>query len=111
MTMTKRSEPLPRPRAELEKLAAYYDTHDTAEEMEHGEWVDPRPMKTTSLRLPAPLIDQIKAIAKSEGMDYTSYIRALLQRAVSGQVVVDEQELTRIRERLDRIEKAVRRAS
>ena len=41
MTMTKQPEQLPRPEAELERLAEYYDTHDTSAEMEHGDWVDP----------------------------------------------------------------------
>lgn len=27
---------------ELEDIAAYYDTHDTSDEMENGEWVDPK---------------------------------------------------------------------
>ena len=39
MTMTKRTEKLPRPAAELERLAEYYDTHDTSVEMEHGDGV------------------------------------------------------------------------
>jgi hypothetical protein len=30
MTMTKRTEKLPRPAAGLERLAEYYDTHDTS---------------------------------------------------------------------------------
>jgi len=36
MTMTKQPERLPRPAAELEQLAEYYDTHDTSAEMEPG---------------------------------------------------------------------------
>ena len=34
MTMNDSSEQLPRPSAELERLAEYYDTHDTSTEME-----------------------------------------------------------------------------
>ena len=41
MTMTKQPERLPRPAAELERLAEYYDTHDTSAEMEAGEWAGP----------------------------------------------------------------------
>jgi len=44
MTMTKHSEELPRPPAELERLAKYYDTHDTSTEMDNGDWVEPQPM-------------------------------------------------------------------
>ncbi len=51
MTMTDRDEHLPRPAAELEQLAGYYDSHDTSAEMGHGSWVEPEPMATTSLRL------------------------------------------------------------
>ena len=47
MTMTKQTERLPRPAAELERLAEYYDTHDTSAEMEPGHWADPHPMATT----------------------------------------------------------------
>jgi hypothetical protein len=33
--------PSRRPVGELEELATYYDTHDTSEEMKHGELVEP----------------------------------------------------------------------
>jgi hypothetical protein len=56
MSMPKHPGNLPRPAADLERLAGYYETHDTSAEMEHGEWVEPRPMATTSLRLPAGVI-------------------------------------------------------
>jgi hypothetical protein len=55
--MTKQPEQPPRPAAELERLAEYYDTHDTSTEMDNGDWVEPQPMATTSLRLPADVID------------------------------------------------------
>jgi hypothetical protein len=42
MTMSDHEE-LPRPAAELEQIAAYYDTHDTSEEMDSGTRVDPQP--------------------------------------------------------------------
>lgn len=64
MTMTKHSEQLPRPAAELERLAEYYETHDTSTEMDNGDWVEPQPMATTSLRLPADVIDQLKQQAR-----------------------------------------------
>jgi hypothetical protein len=60
MTMAKDPEQLPRPAAELERLAAYYETHDTSEEMEHGGWVEPQPMATTCLRLPVEVINELK---------------------------------------------------
>ena len=52
ITMTKHSEQLPRPAAELERLAEYYDTHDTSTEMDNGDWVEPQPMATTSRLTP-----------------------------------------------------------
>ena len=64
--MTDPDERLPRPAAELEALANYYDTRDTGAEMEEGEWVDPQPMTTTSLRLPADVIDQLKRQAQAK---------------------------------------------
>jgi hypothetical protein len=66
----------------LDDLAAYYDTHDTAAEMEYGRWVDPRPMKTTSLRLPANVVEALKARAHRRGMRYTALLREIVERAV-----------------------------
>ncbi|MGH3154464.1 MAG: CopG family antitoxin, partial [Streptosporangiaceae bacterium] len=75
--MTKRSEPLPRPAAELERLAEYYDTHDTSAEMDLGDWVEPQPMATTSLRLPVEVIEQLKQQARARHLRYTSYVRSI----------------------------------
>jgi hypothetical protein len=50
--MNKDTEQLPRPAAELERLAEYCDTHDTSAEMERGNWVEPQPMATTYARSP-----------------------------------------------------------
>ena len=79
MIMTKHSEQLPRPAAELERLAEYYDTHDTSTEMDDGNWVEPQPMATTSLRLPADVIDQLKQQARTRHVRYTphTYARSL----------------------------------
>jgi predicted DNA-binding protein len=104
MTMAKHSEQLPRPAAELEELAEYYDSHDTSEEMEHGEWVEPQPMATTSLRLPADVIEQLKRQAQARHVRYTSYVRSILERTARG---VPPPEIADITERLERIERAV----
>ncbi len=104
MTMTKDTEPLPRPAAELERLADYYDTHDTSAEMEGGDWVEPQPMATTSLRLPTEVIDQLKQQARARHVRYTSYVRSILERAARGGA---PPEMTEITERLERIERAV----
>jgi hypothetical protein len=104
MTMTKHSEQLPRPAAELERLAEYYDTHDTSTEMDSGDWVEPQPMATTSLRLPADVIDQLKQQAQTSHVRYTTYVRAILERAARGGSPPEWAEIT---ERLDRIERAL----
>ena len=104
MTMTKHSEQFPRPEAELEELAEYYDTHDTNDEMEHGECVEPQPMATTSLRLPADVIDQLKRQARARHVRYTSYVRSILERAARGDTPPEIAEIT---QRLQRIERAV----
>ena len=104
MTMTKRSEDLPRPAAELEQLAEYYETHDTSAEMENGSWVDPQPMATTSLRLPVEVIDQLKRQARARHLRYTSYVRSILERAALGGATPEIADIT---ERLERIERAV----
>jgi hypothetical protein len=100
----KHSEQLPRPAAELERLAEYYDTHDTSAEMERGGWVEPQPMATTSLRLPAEVIDQLKRQARARHVRYTSYVRSILEDAARGGA---SPEIAEITERLERIERAV----
>ena len=107
MTMTKRPESLPRPERELEALAAHYDTHDTAPGMEHGEWVDPRPMKTTSLRLPADVVEALKSLAYARGMRYTALVREIIEHALNGVRLAATDELAQINDRLARIESAV----
>jgi len=104
MTMTNHDEHLPRPAAELERLASYYDSRDTGAEMEHGSWVEPQPMATTSLRLPADVISALKRQAQDRHVRYTAYVRSILERAASGTLPPDMAEIT---ERLERIERAV----
>jgi uncharacterized protein (DUF4415 family) len=104
MSMNKDPEQLPRPVSELEELADYYDSHDTSAEMEQGEWVEPQPMATTSLRLPADVIDQLKRQARARHVRYTSHVRSILEQAARG---VPPPEIVDITERLERIERAV----
>ena len=102
--MTEHDEQLPRPAAELDRLADYYDSHDTSAEMEHGIWVEPQPMATTSLRLPADVISQLKRQAQARHIRYTTYVRSILEHAASGAL---PPEMVDITERLERIERAV----
>lgn len=111
MTMTEKHEELPRSADELAELAAYYDTHDTSAEMEDGQLVDPRPMKTTSLRLPTDVVEALKTLAKARGIRYTALIREIVEQTVYGSHLVDHDELVQINERLSRIEAAVAKQS
>ncbi len=105
MTTAKRTtETLPRPAEELDQLAAYYDAHDTSADMEHGQWVDPRPMKTTSLRLPADVVEALKRRAHGRGMRYTALVREIIEHAMRSERAKDDDELAQINERLARIE-------
>ena len=102
--MTEHDEQLPRPAADLERLAAYYDSHDTSAETEHGTWVEPQPMATTSLRLPADVISQLKRQAQARHIRYTTYVRSILEHAANGTLAPEMADIT---ERLERIERAV----
>ncbi len=107
MTMTSKHENLPRSADELTELAAYYDSHDTSAEMEDGQLVDPRPMRTTSLRLPADVVEALKSLARARGIRYTALIREIVEQTVYGSHLSGHGELTEINERLARIEAAV----
>jgi hypothetical protein len=104
MTRTKKTDHPPRPAAELDELADYHDSHDTSADMEHGEWVEPQPMATTSLRLPSDVIDELKKQARTRHVRYTSHVRSILERAARGG---PSPEITDIADRLDRIERAI----
>lgn len=104
MATTKKSQDLPRPAEELDELATYYDTHDTSAEMGSGQWVEPQPMKTTSLRLPADVVAELKKLAHARGIRYTALLREIVEQAVQGTHSVHGDELAEINERLARIE-------
>jgi len=70
-------EKLPRSREELEDLAAYYGDHDVTVEIEEGQLVS-TPMVTTSLRLPRPVVEVLKADAARQGVPYTKLLRDIV---------------------------------
>jgi hypothetical protein len=92
---------------DLESLAAYYDANDTSSEMEHGSWVDPRPMQTTSLRLPVDMVKALKALAQARGIRYTALLRELLEDALRSAGAAEGKKLEQINKRLANIEAAV----
>jgi transposase len=59
---------------------------------------------TTSLRLPAEVISQLRRQASAKHVRYTSYVRSILERAALGGTPPEIAEIT---ERLERIERAV----
>src|SRR4051794_36907334 len=106
--MTEKKEMFPLPEAELEALAEHYATHDTGAEMSDGEWVDP-PMVTTSLRLPKPLVDALKAEAGQRHIRHTALMRRVLAAHVAGEAVEQSEILDRL-ERIERLLNEDRRA-
>jgi hypothetical protein len=106
-SMADRPESLPRPVEDLESLATYYATNDTSSETEHGEWADPRPMQTTSLRLPLDTVEALKALAQVRGIRYTALLRELLEDALRSAGAPEDTTLKQIDERLSKIEAAV----
>jgi predicted DNA binding CopG/RHH family protein len=112
--MTKQRNPtntnlsLPNSIGLLKEIADYYDKTDTSAFMEAGEWVDPKPMATTSLRLPADVIARLKDQAARHNVRYTSYVRSILEQASNDQKPNElPSELAKIAQRLDRIEAAL----
>jgi hypothetical protein len=72
-----------------------------------GEVGDPPGlMATTSLRLPADVIDQLKRQARARHVRYTSYLRSILVRTARGDALP---EIAVITERLERIDRTVTR--
>jgi hypothetical protein len=105
MTMT---EKLPRKAAELRALADHYERTDTSAEMEDGQWMDPQPMRTTSLRLPEHVIADLRAEARREGVRYTELVRRVLESHVRQSTRRDDVSLADVIDRLDRVEKLVK---
>jgi hypothetical protein len=67
----------------LQRLAQYYDTHDTGTELEQAELVDEPvdkdPMVSLSLRLPKSLLDWVRAQARAEHTKPTQLIRRWIE--------------------------------
>jgi hypothetical protein len=73
-------------RDDLEQVAEYYDTHDTSADLERAEYEDAvaaEPMITTSLRLPKPVMDSIRAAADARGMRATVLMREWIEERLA----------------------------
>ena len=79
--------------ARLDELAAYYDTRDMSDEIKDADWVDetnPAPMVTISLRLPAAVLNEVRAIADDRGVKYTAVLREWIEGRVAKEGASDE---------------------
>lgn len=79
----------------LQRLAEYYDTHDTSTELDRAELVeelpDPDPMVSLSIRLPKSLLDWVRAQARTEHTKPTQLIRRWIEeRRATGQPSLEE---------------------
>lgn len=104
MTKKRPQETLPMPTKLLEEIATYYAVTDTTELMENGHWVDPAPMATTSLRLPADVVDRLKQQAAARNVRYTTYLRSILERVSQNDQPISLEEIS---VRLERVEAAL----
>jgi hypothetical protein len=89
----------------LQRLAEYYDTHDTSEELERAalvdEPMDPDPMLSLSLRLPKSLLDWVRAQARTEHTKPTQLIRRWIEERCSGEPSL-EQRVRRLEDLVQR---------
>lgn len=79
----------------LQRLAEYYDIHDTSEELERAELIDepmdPDPMISLSLRLPKTLLDWVRGQARTEHTKPTQLIRRWIEeRRAIGEPSLEE---------------------
>jgi uncharacterized protein YdiU (UPF0061 family) len=83
-------------REQLEQLAEDYEAGDASAELERAEYDDSttaEPMVTTSLRLPKPVMDAVRAAADVRGMKPTALMREwveqhLLEQATTGEQII-----------------------
>ncbi|MGQ0778535.1 MAG: CopG family antitoxin [Pseudonocardiales bacterium] len=68
---------------QLHDLAEYYDSTDLTGHIEQATWEEPEPvtepMVTYALRLPKPIIDQIRDAADARGVKVSALMREWLQ--------------------------------
>jgi hypothetical protein len=77
---------------ELQRLAEYYDTHDTSEELERAALADEPvdPDLSLSLRLPKSLLDWVRGQARTEHTKPTQLIRRWIEERRSGEPSLEQ---------------------
>jgi hypothetical protein len=72
---------------QLRETAEYYDNADLSEHIEQASWEDPSPMAepmvTYALRLPQPVIDQLRAAAEQRGVKVSTLMREWLEERLT----------------------------
>jgi predicted DNA-binding protein len=72
-------------REDLERLAEYYDTHDTSEMMAGGRVINepaPEPMDVISVRLPGAVMDKARELAEERGVKVRELLREWIEAGV-----------------------------
>ncbi len=80
-------------REQLERIAEEYQTGDASAELERADYEDSivaEPMVTTSLRLPKPVMDAVRAAADARGMRPTALMREWVEQQVVQQAATGE---------------------
>jgi hypothetical protein len=81
-------------RERLERIAQEYETGDASAELERAEYDDSivaEPMVTTSLRLPKPVMDAVRAAADARGIRPTALMREWVEQQLIDQATTGEQ--------------------
>jgi hypothetical protein len=90
----------------LQRLAEYYDTHDTSDELKRAELIeepaDPDPMISLSLRLPKSLLDWVRTQARTEHTKPTQLIRRWIEERRSTGEPSLEQRVRRLEDLIQR---------
>lgn len=72
---------------QLRELAEYYDNTDLAEHIEQATWEEhapaPEPMVTYALRLPSPVIEQLRAAAQARNVKVSTLMREWLEERLT----------------------------
>ncbi len=76
--------------SDIEALAEYYETHElTEDEVMSAEPAEAQPsdsvMITTSLRLPKPVMDEVRRRAQARGVKPTAIMREWIEAAIADQ--------------------------